>query len=277
MSAGRVTAWTHQHIQKVLHRTLTDRKCWNSFPGFQWTSEIKRSSGSVRERERERERVGCLGGGKKTGSWKTVRLGERYRGNDISLTGVQSDTLSFLSHPFAASGWIWGQTQRFPQSSFLKRFIITLKKVIVSNECLQEQRILLCLLVSVYVCVFVGACERSCVYRSSIAILSGRTAHSRWWERERKCSVVLPGHQRPLVFIWGLCVGLTIVLKKKIPFVVQQSSQWLRYSLSLSSLSHTHTHTHTHVWESREVFLLENLSINQCDFKHISPVTPLTW
>jgi len=43
------------------------------------------------------------------------------------------------------------------------------------------------------VCVCVGACEHSCVYRSSIAITSGGIAHSRRWERERKqCSFTQP-------------------------------------------------------------------------------------
>lgn len=97
------------------------------------------------------------------------------------MTGVRSDILSCFSHPVARSGWVQGQTQWFPQSSFLKRFIITLKKVIVSNECLKEQRILLCLLVSVYVC----ACECSCVYRTSIAISLGRVACTRLWERKK--------------------------------------------------------------------------------------------
>lgn len=73
----------------------------------------------------------------------------------------------------------------------------------------------------VCVCVFVGACERSCVYRSSIAISSGGIAHSRRWERERKHSVVLPSHQRSLVFIWGLCVALAVVFNFFSPFVVQ--------------------------------------------------------
>lgn len=142
MSAGRVAAWTHRLIQKVLHRILTDCECWSSFPGFQRTSEIKRSSRSVRERE--------MAEGRGWGE-RVVKDGGRKRdrrSNDISVTGVRSDILSPLSHPVARSGWVQGQTQRFPQSNFLKRFIITLKKVIVSNECLEEQRILLCLLVS---------------------------------------------------------------------------------------------------------------------------------
>lgn len=58
VAAGRVAAWTHRLIQKVLHRILTDCECWSSFPGFQRTSEIKRTSRSVREREMAEGR-GC--------------------------------------------------------------------------------------------------------------------------------------------------------------------------------------------------------------------------
>lgn len=39
----------------------------------------------------------------------------------------------------------------------------------------------------------------------------------------------------------------------------------------------THTGTHKHTLKSRDIFLLGNLSINQCDFKHIPQATRLTW
>lgn len=39
--------------------------------------------------------------------------------------------------------------------------------------------------------------------------------------------------------------------------------------------THTRTRTHT-LLKSRDIFLLGNLSINQCDFKHISQATRLT-
>lgn len=40
--------------------------------------------------------------------------------------------------------------------------------------------------------------------------------------------------------------------------------------------THTHWNTPAHTLKSRDIFLLGNLSINQCDFKHIPQATRLT-